>query len=148
MTPDLIAVLEQATTNRVSSATDRDAPSGRAALSAGAFAVESIDVAAILFAAIANRVDPMRIAAAVQTQYCSPLGAPLVQSLSQLVQGSLTRVPAPTLEPPVVVVARDQSQERQAQLRALADWSTEAAELDWDHLEEIDQVGWGEGQLE
>jgi hypothetical protein len=32
---------------------------------------------------------------------------------------------------------------RAGQLRALAQWSVSEADLDWDHLREIDRAGWG-----
>jgi len=34
-------------------------------------------------------------------------------------------------------------EDRAAALRDLAQWSIEEADLDWDHLDRIDEVGWG-----
>jgi hypothetical protein len=33
--------------------------------------------------------------------------------------------------------------DRAARLRQLADWSVTTANLDWDHLDSIDGLGWG-----
>jgi len=37
-----------------------------------------------------------------------------------------------------------ESHDRASRLRALADWSTAVADLDWDHLDSIDQHAWGQ----
>jgi hypothetical protein len=35
------------------------------------------------------------------------------------------------------------SEDRAEALRALAQWSIDGADLDWDHLDRIDELGWG-----
>jgi hypothetical protein len=42
---------------------------------------------------------------------------------------------------PATALVRDTP--RAAQLRQLARWSTVEADLDWDHLDQIDRIGWG-----